>query len=164
MSYSKVILQFFVLLVFWVCLSCNNTPTSPRKTSRVRITSTDSLEADQDTAIYRVLPIMPIFLSCEEEDNQRSQRQCTSDRLIKYLYENIQYESPPQDKGIFYTKTIVQFVIEKDGSISNVKVSRDQMISNIKELLQNMPKWKAGRKDGYAKRFEYSFPIRVHLE
>lgn len=56
----------------------------------------------------------------------------------------------------------VQFVIEKDGSVSNIEIikSVDKMIDDeITKALQNMPKWKPGKKDGLYVRSKYGFTL-----
>ena len=60
----------------------------------------------------------------------------------------------------------MSFVIEKDGSVSNVKVLRspDERLSREAERVVNeMPKWKPGRQHGKKVRVLYNLPINFQL-
>jgi periplasmic protein TonB len=64
-----------------------------------------------------------------------------------------------KDPGTVY----VQFIIEKDGSITDVNVIRGVSPSSDKEALRvitNMPKWKPGMQNSKPVRVRYVFPIR----
>ena len=62
---------------------------------------------------------------------------------------------------------VAQFVIERDGSIGNVKVTKSVDPSLDREairLLQSMPRWIPGKKDGVAVRVKYTVPITFRLQ
>jgi protein TonB len=63
-------------------------------------------------------------------------------------------------------KVFVKFIIEPDGSISNVGVSRgfDKACDmEAVRVISSMPNWKAGRQDGRAIRQAYTLPIIFKL-
>lgn len=64
------------------------------------------------------------------------------------------------------TKTIfVSFIVEKDGSLSDIKVLRDVGYGTAEEtirVLKLMPKWLPGEQNGYHVRCMYSIPIRLN--
>lgn len=69
----------------------------------------------------------------------------------------------PNIKGL-KGKVIVQFVVEKDGSLGDIKVLRDVGYGTgeeAKRVLSNSPKWKPGTQKGVAVRVLYSLPINV---
>jgi protein TonB len=86
--------------------------------------------------------------------------------LFKYLSKNIKYPASALDMGI-EGKVFVQFVVEKDGSISNAKVVRGPEFGGLKEeavrVVSGMPKWKAGRQNGVNVRVRYTLPIAFKL-
>jgi len=68
--------------------------------------------------------------------------------FYEYLYQNIKYPIEAMQRGISGI-VIVQFVIEKDGSVSNVKVSKSAHILLDNEairLIKRSPKWTPGIK------------------
>jgi protein TonB len=85
--------------------------------------------------------------------------------LYAFLRANLKYPRVPLEAGI-QGQVFVEFVIEKDGSISNVKV-----ISSVYPDLDNeavrvvkiMPKWKPGKQQGKAVRCMYNIPIRFAI-
>jgi len=77
------------------------------------------------------------------------------DALSKFISENIPYA---QGKG----KVYVQFIVNKDGSISNVKVLRsnsETMSKKAIEVIQKMPHWKPGKQRGVPVKVAYTIPI-----
>ena len=62
---------------------------------------------------------------------------------------------------------VCQFVVEKDGSIRNVTVLRSIHPSLDKEavrVIESMPNWIPGRKDGQPVRVKYTLPVKFQLQ
>ena len=79
----------------------------------------------------------------------------------KWLAEHIQYPAIAAEQGI-QGRVFVQFVVNTDGSIVDVKVVRSPDPSLSKEairVVQSMPKWKPARKDNQPVRSRFSLPI-----
>ena len=69
----------------------------------------------------------------------------------------------PEEEGL-KGKIIISFVIENDGSLSNMKVLQDVGFDTGDEairVLKMSEKWKPGQKDGKTVRVLYSFPITI---
>ena len=84
---------------------------------------------------------------------------------VRWINKNVKYPVIAQENGI-QGKVFVQFVIEKDGSITNVKVLRGVDASLDKEavrVVQSMPKWKPGKQRGKPVRVSYNVPINFRL-
>lgn len=83
----------------------------------------------------------------------------------KWIGANYQYPSDAIDAGVKGTIR-VQFIVEKDGSLSNIKSTED-IGSGTGEaavnLLLKSPKWKPGIQNGRTVRVEYILPIRLDL-
>lgn len=89
-----------------------------------------------------------------------------TERLNAYLADNIQYPSVAADAGISGV-VVVSFIIEKDGTISDVKCLRniggvcgDEAV----RLVKTMPKWIPGVKDGKLVRCQFKLPITFALK
>jgi len=85
--------------------------------------------------------------------------------LFEYLGTNIKYPEEAKDKGI-QGKVYVEFVIEKDGAVSNVKVLRgigggcDEESARV---IKEMPKWIPGQQRGELVRVQFRLPIQYTL-
>ena len=83
-------------------------------------------------------------------------------KLYKYLAHNVKFPSPAEESGV-QGQVVVHFVVEKDGSISNVTVLRGIGGGYDKEavrVVKNMPKWKPGMQKGKPVRVSFNLPIR----
>ncbi|MBN9284386.1 MULTISPECIES: energy transducer TonB [Flavobacterium] len=82
----------------------------------------------------------------------------------KYVQKN--FRAPDVDEGVKTLRVIVGFVVERDGSLTDIKVLRDPGYGMGKEairMLQNAPKWKAGVQNGRAVRVAYNLPITIQV-
>ena len=86
--------------------------------------------------------------------------------MMKFLSDNIKYPVIAQENGI-QGRVITNFVVERDGSITDVQVVRGVDPSLDKEairVIQSMPKWKAGRQRGSAVRVRFTLPVVFRLQ
>lgn len=87
--------------------------------------------------------------------------------LQKYLANNIRFPQAARENGLS-GRAILQFVVDKDGSITNIVVQRDVPGSGFgKEatrVVSSMPKWKPGRQNGQAVRMYYTLPVTFKLQ
>ena len=85
--------------------------------------------------------------------------------LMDYLYKNIKYPSVAQDNGI-QGRVLIQFVVNKDGSIVDPKVLRSVDPSLDKEAMRvvtAMPKWTPGKQRGKPVRVRFTLPVTFRL-
>jgi len=100
-----------------------------------------------DNHVYTMVDVKPEFPGGQE-------------MFFKYIAKNfvIPAESPSS------VKVLVSFIVEKDGSLTNIKLLRDSGYGTGKEavrVIKSSPKWKPGFQNGKAVRVEYSVPISV---
>ena len=81
--------------------------------------------------------------------------------MIEYLNTNIKYpkDAIKQEVG---GRVMVMFVVETDGSLSNVRVARKVFPSLDAEavrVVKSMPKWKPGKEKGRSVRVNFTMPI-----
>ena len=87
------------------------------------------------------------------------------EKLLEYLNENQRYPEMARENDI-QGRVYVQFVVEPDGSISNVEVIRSiggGCDEEAVRLVQNMPKFKPGKMNGYPVRVQYTVPVKFML-
>jgi periplasmic protein TonB len=85
--------------------------------------------------------------------------------LTKFLETNIKYPHVAKEAGIMGT-VIVQFIIQKDGSVGEVKVVRGLGGGCNEEavrVVSMMPKWTPGRQRGKAVRVTFHIPVIFNL-
>ena len=88
------------------------------------------------------------------------------DKLMEYLSKNIKYPSIAQENNI-QGRVIVEFVVNKDGSIVEPKVMRsvDTSLDNeAMRVIKSMPKWNPGKQRGKAVRVRYTVPVLFRLK
>jgi protein TonB len=86
--------------------------------------------------------------------------------LNGFLSSNIKYPVVAQENGV-QGRVVVQFVVERDGSITDVRVVRSVDPSLDKEavrLVKSMPKWIPGKQNGQAVRVRFTLPVNFRLQ
>ncbi|MEN6588526.1 MAG: energy transducer TonB [Proteiniphilum sp.] len=86
--------------------------------------------------------------------------------MMKFLSDNIKYPVIAQENGI-QGRVICNFVVEKDGSITDVQVVRGVDPSLDREairVIQQMPRWKPGRQRGQPVRVRFTLPVVFRLQ
>ena len=85
---------------------------------------------------------------------------------MKWLGKNMKYPTISQENGV-QGRVIVQFVVNRDGSIVDATVARGVDPYLDKEALRVvglMPKWKPGKQRGKAVRVKYTVPVMFRLQ
>ena len=86
--------------------------------------------------------------------------------LMQYLSTNVRYPEDAKESGA-QGRVIVSFIVEKDGSISNARVTKPTYSSLDDEALRvvsAMPKWVPGKQNGEAVRVKYAVPVTFRLK
>lgn len=86
--------------------------------------------------------------------------------LMSYLASNIKYPVVAQENGV-QGRVTVSFVVERDGSISDVRVARSvdpSLDREAQRVVKSMPRWKPGKQNGSAVRVKYTVPVVFRLQ
>lgn len=108
-------------------------------------------EQETDKDVYEVVEEMPEFVD---------------GTLGKFLGRNVKYPVEAQEKKI-QGKVVVQFIIEKTGKITGIKVINSvhpSLDAEAIRVIKSMPDWKPGKQRGEAVRVAYSVPINFRLQ
>ena len=87
-------------------------------------------------------------------------------KLSEFLSQNVRYPVVAVENGI-EGRVIVRFIVERDGSVSNVEVAKGAEASLDKEavrVVKMMPKWNPGKQNGKAVRVNFNVPISFKLQ
>ena len=85
--------------------------------------------------------------------------------LMKFMQTNIRYPKEAQDRGI-QGRVIVQFVVNKDGSINEECVVRSvdsQLDAEAIRIIRSMPNWTPGKQRGEPVRVRFTLPVTFRL-
>ena len=110
------------------------------------------VEKSNDT-IYDIVDQMPQFPGGEKA-------------MMEFIGKNVKYPQRAKDEGI-QGRVFIQFVVEKDGSIGEVKLLRSIGGGCDEEgirVVKSMPKWTPGQQAGKAVRVHYTLPIFFKLD
>ncbi len=153
-------------------------PPPPKQVTQIKIVEDDvevedeieiDVEADDETVVE--------YVPVEEEEEIVEAEIFTvvesmpefpggAGELYKYLGQNIKYPPLAKESGI-QGRVFVNFVVEPDGSISNVKVLRGiggGCDEEAVRVVESMPSWKPGKQRGKAVRVSYNLPIKFTLQ
>ncbi len=86
--------------------------------------------------------------------------------MLKFIYENIKYPPIARENGVEGT-VYVKFIVEKDGSVSNVEVVRDIGAGCGEEsmrVVKKFPRWNPGKQRGRPVRVFFNLPVKFKLE
>jgi protein TonB len=86
--------------------------------------------------------------------------------LMGYLRDNIHYPTVAAENGV-QGRVVVGFVVERDGSITDVNILRGVDPSLDREamrVVKSMPKWTPGKQNGSAVRVKYQVPVSFRLQ
>ena len=126
------------------------TPKEEVKYTKVEVEET---EEPQEKVIFQVVEEMPEFPGGMSE-------------AMKFLAKNIKYPVAAQQAKI-EGRVIVQFVVERDGSISDIHTVRSvspELDAEAIRVVNLMPKWKPGKQRGKAVAVKYTMPIMFRLQ
>ena len=86
--------------------------------------------------------------------------------MLKYIQENLIYPKLALKKQI-QGRSICQFIVEKDGSISHIRVVRSSGNKSLDRaairVIKTMPKWTPGRLQGKIVRTTYALPVNFRI-
>lgn len=141
------VVSALILLVIVIAPARANAQDKREKTTQTR------KDTATDDKVYEVCEQMPIFEGGDAA-------------LLKYLRENLKYPDKTKDRGV-QGRLVIGFIVEKDGSLTDVKVLRPVDIDLDAEALRvikGMPKWIPGRQNGKRVRVRYLLPVHICLQ
>ena len=123
------------------------------KNGVIYVFTKDSETKSTDKDVFFIVEEMPKFPGGEEA-------------LRTYITQNVKYPEIAQKNGI-QGKVYVSFVVEKDGSVDQVKIARGVDPSLNEEALRvvtSFPKWLPGKQKGEAVAVQYTVPVNFVLQ
>ncbi len=151
----------------------------PKQTTQLEIVNDDvevedieiNVETTQEEVIQEYTPVEVEEEEVVEQEVFTIVEQMPSfpggdEKMYKYLGNNIKYPQVARETGI-QGRVFVNFVVEPDGSVSNVKVLRGiggGCDEEAMRVVKAMPKWTPGKQRGKAVRVSYTLPVVFKLQ
>ena len=128
-------------------------------------------EEDEVEEIFKVVEQMPRFPGCEDTaGDQAAKKTCADTKLLQFIQKNIKYPAIARENGI-QGRCFVTFVVEKNGSVSDVKLVRDiggqcgkESLRVVKLMQTKKIKWTPGKQRGRNVRVQFNLPVHFRLE
>jgi protein TonB len=120
---------------------------------------TEIIEEEEETdEVFMIAEDMPMFKGCSDD-------QCTQGEILKFIARNTRYPAIAKENNIT-GRVFVGFVVDKSGSVTNVKLLRgvDKYLdSEAIRVVKSMPKFSPGRQRGKPVKVQYNIPITFKL-
>ncbi|MEI6898243.1 MAG: energy transducer TonB [Bacteroidota bacterium] len=133
--------------------SKGNTEAPPEEEIKIEETKTQVIEEAPKAEIFTVVEEQPGYPGGDEA-------------RIRFLQENIKYPEEAKELGT-QGKVFVTFVVEMDGSITDVRVLRGIGSGCDEEairVVKSMPRWVPGKQRGQPVRVQFNLPIKFTLQ
>lgn len=130
------------------------------------------VSADEKKELPPPAPVGPVVVEEEEADHvfevveEPTEFPGGPTAMMKWLTDNVKYPEIAQENNI-QGRVYVSFVIERDGSPTNVQVARGVDPALDREavrVVSRMPKWKPGKQRGKAVRQKFTIPVLFRLQ
>jgi protein TonB len=126
---------------------------------------------EEPEEIFKVVEQMPRFPGCEDQGGTNEQKyECATTKMLEYVYKNVKYPAIARENGI-QGRVVVQFVVEKDGRITDAQVVRDigagcgeEALRVVNSMNQMSQKWTPGKQRGKPVRVQFTLPVSFKLQ
>lgn len=154
----------FILLLPIVAIDAGSVHANYNEFGKIA-SKADTLDPETEET-FQVVEEMPRFPGCEEQDlSDYEKRQCSKRKLLEFVYNEIKY---PKEaiKNEVSGMVLVQFIVKKDGSVSNVKAARDigagcgaEAVRVVELMNERGIQWIPGKQRGRKVRVQFNLPV-----
>lgn len=113
---------------------------------------TSTAQTKKNDMVFDVVEVMPQFPGGQIA-------------MLQYIMKNIKYPEQAMKEGI-QGRVAVRFIVEKDGSISDVRpvLSVHPLLNKeAVRVVESMPKWSPGKQNGKPVRVRFNVPVMFKL-
>ena len=124
-------------------------------------------ETSDEVLNFAVVESVPVFPGCEDKKTNAEKKACFEKQIFKYVNNNFEFPDIAREMGLS-GRIYVNFVIEKDGSISNAEVVRgvdeNTLDKEALRVVRNLPEMKPAKQRGKPVRMSFTLPINAKLQ
>ena len=141
--------------------------TGIKKTPQTEIQKPPIIKPRREKAerVFIIVEEEPLFGDCQLHD-KTERKACATNALFAYLKQNLNYPAIASESAI-QGSVIVQFIVEKDGSVTGTKILRGiggGCDEEALKVIESMPKWTPGKQRGRPVRVQFTLPVRFILQ
>lgn len=158
----KYLLVIPVLALVMITHSCNDSVVQS-ETETSQIENKDVSEQE----VLKVADEMPRFPGCEDLAGEERQK-CANQKLLEYVYTQVQYPEAAKKEGIEGT-VISRFVVSSDGQVYDIEILKDPGAQCGEEVLRILKKmsaehiWVPGRHNGKEVNVAFTLPVKFKM-
>lgn len=123
-------------------------------------------EVSDEILNFAVVESVPVFPGCEDASSNDEKKACFQKQMFGHVRDNFKFPEMARQMGI-QGKVYVNFVIEKNGSISNVEVVRgvDPLLDEeAARVIKQLPDMTPAKQRGKPVRMSFTMPINAKLQ
>lgn len=123
-------------------------------------------EESDEILNFQVVESVPVFPGCEDSKNNTERKNCFQQKILQFVAREFKFPEMARQMGI-QGRVYVDFVIEKNGKISNVKIVRgvDPLIDDeAVRVIKMLPKLTPAKQRGKPVRMQFTLPINAKLQ
>lgn len=127
----------------------------------------EKVEEETDEVFnFAVVENRPVYPGCEKYATEEEKWACMEKSMNAHISKNFKFPEQARVMGIS-GRVFVNFIIEKDGSISNVQIARgvDKLLDDEAiRVVKSLPKFSPAKQRGKPVRMQYTLPITAKLQ
>jgi len=122
--------------------------------------------------IFTIVEEQPSFPGCEKITDKTERQKCSDKKMVSFLGQKAGYPSMAREAG-FEGTVFIRFVVEPDGSISNIEILKDQTpggglkdaaLKAVQSMNTMNEKWNPGKQRGNPVRVRVVVPVKFKLQ
>lgn len=125
-------------------------------------------EEQKAVKAFRIVEEMPRFPGCEDiNDTALAKRKCAEKKMLQFIFKHFRYPPIAREICSFSTKVFIRFLVNTDGSLSNIEIVREPgggIGEAMVNVIKKMPKWIPGKQDNQVVPVEFMLPVTICLE
>ncbi len=139
--------------------------TETDETEEIEVIEMEEEESDEVLG-FAVVESVPVFPGCENSKTNEEKKQCFNQKIIQFVSRNFKFPEMARQMGIS-GRVYVNFVIEKNGSVSNIEIVRgvDPLLDDeAVRVVKKLPKVEPAKQRGKPVRMSFTLPINAKLQ
>lgn len=129
----------------------------------IEIEEVEVEEVEEDISVpFAVIEDVPVFPGCEGASDKKA---CFQEMMQKHIRKNFRYPEIAQEMGVQGRVSVI-FVIQKDGSIGNIRMRGPDknLEAEALRIIEKLPKMTPGKQRGRPVKVPFSIPITFKLQ
>ncbi len=126
--------------------------------------------APVEEEIFKVVEEMPRFPGCERLATTAEKKACSDQKLLEFIYKNIQYPAIARENNIEGT-VVIRFVVDKEGKVGKAEIVREigggcgeEALRVVLKMNELPERWSPGKQRGRPVNVYFTLPVKFVLK